>query len=68
MLVDRRLESEMTMQEEISSAGSDIESNPDHGLMMGGAECTVSHTSSYSQRDWIGEFLNTVKNCIYLYC
>ena len=31
---DRRLESEMTMQEEISSSGSDIESNPDQGLMM----------------------------------
>ena len=24
----------MTMQEEISSSGSDIESNPDQGLMM----------------------------------
>jgi len=33
-LSDRRLESEMTMQEEISSSGSDIESNPDQGLMM----------------------------------
>lgn len=34
LLSDRRLESEMTMQEEISSSGSDIESNPDQGLMM----------------------------------
>lgn len=34
LLSDRRLESEMTMQEEISSSGSDIESNPDKGLML----------------------------------